>query len=469
MSDAITDSESGVMLRANARRSRLRFSLRGIFVFTLGLAVALAYRRVPNVGWVDTVLAACASWISVGVLQETRETWLFWRANHEQPRDVQWGFALELARQLAAVLLMAAGGAFLLIRQTRIENPSHDFMFDWALANLAWTIFFFGVVLSYWPKSEAQQMYRDRRASPWPGVLDWTAAGLGFYWLLHILTGQMAVVGLVHIAIRGVESYEPLPWLNEPFYPANFHAELARQFTVRSILAALLIAVAFGSTLLVNRFWNARATRIVALLVAVLSSSGAAWLAWWAWAVAYPVLSPFLAPQTFIQPSINWIAGLTLIMGASLALVCRLVPRPVAANESEWPSRQRNTLQYSTPVMALLLMATFCASLQIQSAAALLRYRFGLQRLWDFASGVLDAGVSDPRMAMHFAAILVVGWHVWRRRRRVADRPEPLVAVNPVQLVTVGLLAFSSLIVLVPVAAWLGFVLVVYAPLIGLQ
>jgi len=443
-------------------------------VFVFGVAVALAYRRVPNVGWVDTVLAACACWIGVGMLQEIRNSWLFWRVNRRLPSEVQWGFALELTRKFAALVMIAAAEAFVVIRQTRNDAQDGDFVFDWALANLAWTILFFGIILSYWPKRRAQKADRERRVARWAAMFDLLVIALGAYWLLLILASQMAAVGVVHIAIRSLESYQPLRWMNEPFYPANFHAELTHQFVARSIVAAVLITAAFGCTFLLNRFWNANRMRIMWIVVWIINASGAALLAWWAWAVAYPVLSPFLAPQTFIQPSINWIAGLTLIIGASLALACRLVPRPIDGNDATSFAPRQETLHFSMPVMILFLITTIGISMQYSSISSVFRSLLGfssppfIERVMEYSSGLLEMWVSDPRLIMQSAAILVVARHVWRKWRRMEpDRDVPL-TVNPIQLLSVAALFAVNLVVAVPVAAWLGFVLVVYAPLLGL-
>ena len=69
---------------------------------------------------------------------------------------------------------------------------------------------------------------------------------------------------------------------------------------------------------------------------------------------------------------------------------------------------------------------------------------------------------------MWFAAILVVGRQLWRKWRGMSPEHEALAAVNPVKLVTISLLVVVTLLLIIPVAAWLGFVLVVYSPLLGL-
>jgi hypothetical protein len=69
---------------------------------------------------------------------------------------------------------------------------------------------------------------------------------------------------------------------------------------------------------------------------------------------------------------------------------------------------------------------------------------------------------------MRFAAILVVGWHLWKRWRSAEVREDAQLAVNPMQLLVVSLFATATLVIAIPVAAWLGFVLVVYAPQLGL-
>jgi len=85
-----------------------------------------------------------------------------------------------------------------------------------------------------------------------------------------------------------------------------------------------------------------------------------------------------------------------------------------------------------------------------------------------YVSGLLEAWVSDPRLTMQWAAALVVGWQVWRKWRQTEVDRGGLVAVNPLQFLTMTALVAIDLVVAVPVAAWLGFVLVVYAPLLGL-
>ena len=474
MSDEPASTESQTALRTGARSTRLRFSLLGIFIFVLGLAVALAYRRIPNVGWFDTILAACASWIGVGLIQGISNTWRLWRQNRHLPRELQWGFVVELSRQLSAALMIAAGATFLLIRQTREDDSNHDYMFDWTLVNLAWTIFYFGIVVAYAPQLSSKPVNRTTSGFKWSTAFEWIAVALGTYWLLHMLASQMAVTGLVHLAIRGVESYQPLRWMNEPFYPANFHTDLTRQFVERSLLASILVAFAVGSMLLLNRCWNILMMRLGWFLSTLASLSGAAMLAWWAWTVAYPVLSPFLAPQTFTQPAINWVAGLTLVTGAAFIFASSSVLKPVAAPDAVERTPNQMTLQFWFPVMILFLLATLGTCLQDRSFGAIFGSLFGGssrpfgQWLWEYSVALLEGFVGDSRMMMQLAALIVVGRQVWQRWRREPAPPFAPSAVNPMHFLVVSALAAVCLLVAIPVAGWLGFVLVVYPSLLGL-
>ena len=138
MSDAAPATESPV---ASPRFPRLRFSLGGMFVFTLGVALALAYRRMRDIAWSDMLLAAVTTWITAGLIQHCGHIWLRWREHGGLAREIQWGFSLDVARPLAAIMMLASAAALNVTQRLEVRPPFPD-QYAWALEGLTFNAFF---------------------------------------------------------------------------------------------------------------------------------------------------------------------------------------------------------------------------------------------------------------------------------------------------------------------------------------
>jgi len=446
---------------------RLRFSLFDLFVITLGVAAALAYHRVSGVRWTDAFLALCSVWIVVGMAQQARSAYLIWRGISIGDKELRNGAVLALARPLAAIAMFAAAIGFEVAR--KIDPIPHEY---WLFDGFTPSLFSLAIVCAYTSPGRRQRPKSVRWQAALQTGLDVVALLLGAALLLYIVASAEAVSALVHVAIRGVENYQPTRWGGKPFFPFSPRIDLSREFFRLAVGTALSASLSATSTVLMAAYWNRRLLRWLLAATSVTGIGLAAYWEHWCWTVGYPTFSPYLAQYTGTQPWYVVAAGLSVAAATCFLFVMRYGPEP---HRLDAP-RIANAYHSPPALMALLLAAMIADGFpdwwefsSANMAVGLPSPFRDLQTWWDSGArlsglpmallqivcGLLTYWLDDARMLLRLAAILVVGNRFWRWRR--GDLAEAVVPLRAGKLITVSMFSAAALLVAVPAGAWLGF------------
>src|SRR6478736_5009088 len=131
----------------------LRFSLFDLFAITLGIAAGLAYHRLSGVRWTDAFLVSCATWILVGMAQQTQSAYAVWRSPRNADRHARNGGALALARPIAVFAMFTAAIGFEIAKKVD-RSPVESWSFD------AFTpaLFSLAVICAYTPPGRRESI-----------------------------------------------------------------------------------------------------------------------------------------------------------------------------------------------------------------------------------------------------------------------------------------------------------------------
>ncbi|HEY2410802.1 MAG TPA: hypothetical protein VGI40_01085 [Pirellulaceae bacterium] len=453
---------------------RLRFSLFDLFVVTLGVAAGLAYHRVPDVGWSDALLVMCATWIVVGMVEQSRSAYVTWRVVPRADRELRNGAALAMARPLAVVAMLAAAVGLEIAKEFELD-VSESIALDAFTASL----FSLAIICAYTAPGRATISNAPPRNPVVQSAVGFLALVLGGIWLVYVLISAETISGLVHLAIRGVEVYQPTRWGGKPFHPFDPQTKLLADFFRGAIVAAAAVALSAISTFLLTVYWNRRFTRRWLIGIATAGIVCAAYLVHWYWTVGFPSVSPYLAANTGTQPWYVVAAGISVFAGACFLFAMRYVPEPRLSDAIGLETTRPYHL--SGVVMSLLLLAMVITALPGWWNVPFINSLWGsptllsdLELWWSGGAGLLElpwlllqivfalatAYVEEPKMLLRLAAILVVCSQLLRwRRGEVAV--ETLAPVQSAKLVTVTALAAVTLLLAIPAGAWLGFVIVI--------
>ncbi len=448
----------------------VRFSVFDLFVITLGVAVGLAYHRLSGVRWTDAFLVCCATWIAVGMVQQTWSAFVVWRSLAAADSFICNGAVLAMIRPVAVLAMFAAAIGFEIAKTTDRRPVEY-----WAFDGFTPSLFSLAAICAYTSPARREVPRLSPRKTAVRFALDVVALLLGAVLLVYTLVSMQAVSGLVHIAIRGLEATLPTRWAGKPFHPFDLQNDLTRQFFQRAVAAASAAAFSATCTFLVAIDWNRRARRWLLIAAAFGSIGFAAYLDNWYWTVGYPSLSPFLAQYTGTQPWYIVAAGLSVAASACFLFVMRYALEPCSRASTAEPGLPR-AFHLSQPVMILLSVAMIAQGMpdwwDFGSSASLLGLPgpfSELQSWWNSGARLIELPpallqiafsclaywIDEPKMLLRFAAVLVVANQLRRLRRGEAN--EVVVPVRASKLITISLLAAATLLVVIPAAAWLGF------------
>src|SRR5262249_36670858 len=155
--------------------------------------------RVSGVRWTDAFLVSCATWIVVGMTQQTQSAYLVWHSIPKAEHQTRNGAALALARPIAVFAMFAAAISFEVAR--KIDRDHTEF---WPFVAFTPALFSLAVICAYTAPGRREATSLSPRWATVRIALDTAALLLGAVLLIYTVASAQAISGLVHIAIRGV-------------------------------------------------------------------------------------------------------------------------------------------------------------------------------------------------------------------------------------------------------------------------
>jgi hypothetical protein len=436
----------------------LRFTLGGLMLFVTGVAVGFAYLRLNWTKAPGGMMACFGSWLVIGMFGECWRRWRMRSNIASRSVDAQWGWSLQTAAPagIAGLILIAA-----LMDAARrsywLDVEDRDFSSSLATIALTESIFYFAVVCAYRLKTVTLLP----RSSPTPSqlVIDFVLWAFGGFWLMAVALIPTLLTALSHIAIRGVEVFQPTRWAGRPLYPANLHIELTHSFVTRGIVAYLLLTIFAACGIGLARTWHrSPQVRWALTVVGLIGLIPLLFLVYWWRTIGLPTISPFLAEATFRQPIWNIALGATVIVAASTAIAIVAVRKQSAAKTTS--TGEAATLIHEKPlVMIFFLVAAIWLFLTDVWFSSWALNTWKWPRWMAIPTDFAWDRLTQPEQIMKLAAMLAVAYQLLRTLKGQSV-VETDWLIPPGKFAAVLIATSLVLLLAMPVANWLGLALV---------
>lgn len=444
---------SATVLPLDQPRSRWRFTIAGLMVCMLGIAVGLATSRLPNAHWFDGLLGAFFVWYTIGCWRQAaalaRST-----ALHVDADDL-WTIRLAIGIRAIAPLVVACGIALHLGRRSGLEALKFgDFAHSQALEFVSTGLILLPV-LALLPQMSQRQITAPRRRF---GKLLSSILGIVAVAALSLVIGAnlMLVTVLVHIAIHGVRQVQPFRRHGVQFDASAFDPDATRLFNWGAVAAVILW---FAAVACLWRFARgtistdapARRQRVALAIIMAVTMAALACLVVAGGRLFVTQISPFLGRYIWIdKPPLLWWLALLFLATAACWLTAMLLRVPC-------DSEATNTFRVTLPSAPLLHDWLLVLSLPaVWWACNLIETIQTLGSLMREMPGLLFGDVSTLLLLAYCLSWVHVAWRQWKGHD--ASRLE-LARVSPWHVAAVWLGCAAIIAVGGPVAAWISFAL----------
>lgn len=442
---------------ATQRRPRLRFTLGGMFVGVFGIAVGLAWWRVPGATFPHALLASFSTWFLIGLLQRLWRDWGQLSHTRTLPGESRRLPSLKFAGSVGLVLLVAIVAAVEVAIHFRFAKPLSYVNYLWTWARLVEVIYFLAILLAYGRPSfqpPPQTIIAAACRSLTMGLgLAFAGGVLGL-----MLANETFIIGLVHVAIRGVEMAQPTRWAGQVFNPARLHADRVPEAFIQGSIAAisLQLGAILAGILLVARRPLGRFIRGLLLVVMIGCLAGVAWLVSWCAGTLLPDFSPFMAESLGQPPGIIALALVAIAAGATaLALWHSTVLLAENPFQVERPAPAEISLYEHPGVLAVGLVGIAAMVIpgfgqQLFDKGSVLLYDW---RPWIVA--IFEYAAYWPHSLIQIAVAIVLGQRIWCWWQGTPPSEQDAVIDLP-RFAAIWLVAAFTLAFAVPVLIWFG-------------
>jgi hypothetical protein len=441
----------------NVRTPRFRFSIRGIFILTLGVAVGLAWRQVAGSSIADALLSAFAAWLAIGMFQYAAQRW---RSGHDggqasgqsgaQRPEAVAAIAIGIVVPLC-LILSAIHGHLLVLDDGRDVRwvPHGTEAFGEAALLLA-------ICCGYWLTLETPAS-ANRRRSAGTRTISALALLVGALWMSWLLFHETLITSLVHVAIQGVKNYQPTRWVGHLIHDWSPTDKLVGNFVRRGYLSAGILVVGIWLVVSMRRHWE-RGPWVRSLLAAATIMCVAAEVFLLAWCRAVlPRIAPLEADLVGGQPLVSQFQALVLICISATAVAWRLtaVRLPATAAMDRHGDNQATHLRPSVIWLGVVVILwQYLNEVHLSALSAL-----NFSSLAEYA---IAGSLMEP-LAILQLALLIILISSLRRRRRGKDVWRPVRwSVDPAMFMTTWFLSFCIALLVPAVGAWYGVTLYLY-------
>jgi hypothetical protein len=474
--------------------NRWQFSLRGLFIFTLSVAIGAAVmqekvrgllgsstssvvqekaraepapsysvERLFSVGFCGILLVILTFWMILGLLYQVRDLRCTRVSDNNLCSEHRWGLRFEIFwRLIAAALMLFCVLMVFLLNQRIVSLPiPNDIIYTirGIISDAVPPILLLAVVGS------VSYVRRNGPSSLLHRVLYLIFCALAGILCVELWADHTIIYNLVHIAIVGIDYDQPLRLssINPRYYQAS--TNLLFWWSVSS---SIVVVINWLILVRLARQWSAgskrRLTWIVLLVVGVLASS--AFLIWlYAWGLKE--ISPMFAETPNEAPIHYWLSAALLIIVAVTIVTYRLAVDRGGTADTPIVQWRRNPNQYYhewRTVLLLLIIAIACCFLDgvgiLRQIVSQLWLRFfpvafapSFKPWADISYGLIGL----PIPCLWCAVVLLALQRAFARRPDAGHPASDLPRINPAKFVTIwiatAVVTVSGALVLV----WMSF------------
>jgi hypothetical protein len=463
---------------SNPKPNRWQFSISGMLVFTLSVAIGAAVVRcnahswlgisppenvIIKVGYSGGLIAILVFWMFLGILYQVRDLRTALASHDNLTSEQSWGLRFEIFWRLtiAALLAMYCLLAFLIDRCTlTLSDWENGSSIPTSTIREAVAIMILLVIVGSVPCCR----YEQRN----------TLLRRGLHLIVFLLAVAFCVVRgldytivsyLVHIATVCIDSAQAIKFSKINPFTYNFNTAL---FFWWSLFSVLIIFANWAILLHFARQWSEGCRRRLiwgSLLIAGVVAASAFVI----WIMAYGLhgFSPYFASVENKVPSHCWFAvGLLIVILTTLMTYRMAVNRnPLAqAPQTTWQQNPNKYYHEQRWILLLLVVAIvwlhYDIYFSLRKASEPIFKALGMSSLnavtWQ---GLCESWFSLPTDYLWLSLILLSLHRAFTRRNEPRQPQAALPQINPAKFVTVWFGALAVIISGIPTLAWMSFAL----------
>jgi hypothetical protein len=457
--------------------NRWQFSLRGMFIFTLSVAVGAAVVRCNMHSWLGTgkneydmkvgldggLFAILVFWMVLGLIYQIRDLRSTLASNHTLIAEQRWGLRFEIFWRLTVTALLAM--YFFISFLIDIGTLT---LSEWA--GLGWmdiSVFRVSVVilLLLVLVGSVPHIRREKPTSLFNRGLQLIVFMLAIVFCLERWIDLTFLPYLIHLATIGIDKAQPLKFASvDPRY-YNFYSSL---FFWWSLSSGLIVVV---NWIILKQFaqqWSAGVKRrliLSGLLISGVALAGSFVI--WIETTGFNKLSPFLADAGSDAPFHCWIAAALLILILASILTFRITADYNSLATSPQVSWRQNPNKYYHEkrwMLVLLAVAIVWFHFEIYfyqkdvAAKSMLAAGFNYSRPLSLQE-LLESWFGLPTDYLWLSLILLSLHRAFARRKDPEHHQAELPRINPARFVSVWFAALAFMISGALVLVWMSFAL----------
>jgi hypothetical protein len=471
-------SPSMPQLTSNAtdhKLTRWQFSISGMLVFTLSVAIGAAVVQVNVRDLLATsapvyalfkaglcgLLIIIAFWMICGILYQVRDLRSVRVSHPPLCSEHRWGLRFEIFWRLIMALLMAICILMVfLINQKIIILPvpsDISYLLIGSFIDVVPAILLLALVGSV-PYVRRKEYSSLLHRGLW--LIVCVLAGA---LCLELWSNQTLIHHLVHIATAGIDYAQPLQFSS---IDSRYYKICANLFFWWSILSSMIVIINWAILGRLARKWSRgfkqRLPWIVLLIAGVTATST---FVIWLYARGLKEISPCLAESCNEAPIHYWLsAALLVIILVTIITYRSAVDRDQIVNMPliEW---RRNPQKYYHEWRAILLLLTIAISFYCLDPLNRMQILFS-QILWGVVpppfrswSEIIYGLIGMPINCLWLALILLALHRTFARREDPQQSHTGLPRINPARLITVWFATLAVMVSSALVLVWMSFAL----------
>jgi hypothetical protein len=481
-----------------------QFSLRGLMVVVLGVALGLSVVSLEKANWADGLATAVSAWMVLGLISQVRDLWGTFHGRADLSSDERWGWRFAVFWRVAVTSLLAghyiinlllerkllalpevserfwAGGAdlrnalfcvSLLVVLGSVPHSPHK----WAASRWFHLLSIGGAVgavlvcLAVWSNrmflehalfwllllmvlASVLQPARTRPRSPWGRMLGVVCGVMGVIgaviWCLCVWSREMDIHYLVQLALEGIEASWSPQFAPEGVDPDTVARSEA--FFWRSLLAAgFLVMNLVLMCQLADQWTRGRRRRLIWAVLLALSLAMTASYPIWFYTSGLHRVSPMFAYALEMGPLHRWVYALLLVVVLVTAATCRMIHdsnESARGAEVNWRQHPRSYYHERRPVIMLLVAAAVVACISSLASQQWNTWTFMVESLYNPFAYLIAAG---------FLLALQKSFWAWFQS---SDSPPPEPPRLPLsRFCAIWLAMFVTAVFGIPTIAWFSF------------